>query len=598
MSALGRRRFAALAGAGALAALLSPRTARAAKPRVAAELEPARVAVGEATELTVQVEGEGEDVPEPVLPDLAAMGLTIAGAPSVYRSTSSSFSFGTGQRAAIVSRTTLTYVYTLIPSKPGRFELLVHVPDGAAKVNVPRVPVLEVTGQAAPTEPVAPGADTGPTEAQGDFFLWTRVDKPSVYVGEQLIYSLEVYERLPFPNYSALKLPAYPDFWSEQLPSAQMTTASVAGVVYRVHPDLRRALFPQRAGSLTISAAEVNVGRRRRVVGRPVVIEVKPLPAGAPAGFSPNNVGLYTIEAAVDRQRVKVGEPFTLTLTIRGSGNLRVIDPGAWPEVPGFRRYDPKVDTQVNVAAQISGQRTYSFLMIPERAGQLTVPPHSFSFFDPAEARYHTVSTQPREITVEGDPNAAPPPNAEAAPPAPGAAEADDEGILAPIVAAPTLPRAVASKPWLTPERWAWGAAAVPSILALGTAGSALWRRLGPDDESRAAAARLARERELLAQAEQGVATGDGFYHAAAQLLQGAALRRAGAEGEGLPRQALLQLLQRKGVPAGECDQLRELLDRCDAARFGARGETSADRAAALKAVRALLRAPELARKG
>lgn len=593
-----RRRMLRLAGAGVVAALLSARTARAAdRVSVAVELDPPKVQVGEGAELTVQVEVEGDggaDIPEPVLPDLAALGIGLAGPPSTFRSTSSSFSFGTGRGSTIVSRTTLTYVYMLLPGKPGRFELPVHVMSGKTKISAPRVPVLEVTGQAAPQEPVAPGADTGPTQPQGDLFLWTRVDKPSLYVGEQLTYTLEVYERLPFPNIQLRQLPGFQDFWSEQLPEATMRQEVVGGTAYRVHPGLRRALFPQRAGQLTISPAEVGVGMRRRVTGRPVVIDVKPLPAGAPAGFSPNNVGLYTITAEVDRKSFKVGEPFTLTITIKGTGNVRVIDPGAWPDLPGLRRYDPKIDTQVMTGSQVGGSRTYAFLVIPERGGALTIPAHSFHFFDPAAAAYQTTRTSPIELAVEGDPGAPTATDApQAAAPPPQAAE--EEGILAPIVTPPSLPRATPSPSWLTAERWAWGMAGVPVALSLGTVGRALWRRLGPDERSRAAAARSARQRELLARAEAGLASGDGFYNALAALLQAAAVERAGPEGEGLPRGNLLQLLQRKGVPAADCDRLRELLDRCDAARFGARAETPADREAALKAARDLLRAPSLA---
>lgn len=588
--AVTRRRVLHLAAG--LGLVLAGRTAHAApRPRVIAQIDRDQVEVGEAFELTVQVDSEGErgaEVPEPVLPDFAALGMQIVGVPATFRSTSSSFSFGTGRGSTVTTRTTQTNVYTLMPSKPGRFELPVHVIADKQKIPADRVPVIEVTGQAAAAEPV-PAAAEGPTEPQGDIFLWTRVDKPTLYVGEQLTYTLEVYERLPFLQMQLRQLPGFQDFWSEELPQGQMRQAVVGDVAYRVHPGLRRALFPQRAGTLTLSPAEVGVGMRRRITGKPVSIEVKPLPAGAPAGFSPNNVGDYTIRTAVDRTNLKVGEPFTLTVTIQGTGNIRVIDPGAWPELPGLRRYEPKVETQVTTGAQLGGERRYAFLVIPERGGELTIPAHSFHYFDPSTESYQTATSAPIELRVEGDPNAAPAPAADAPPP-PAAAE--EEGILAPIVEPASLPRATPSTSWLTPSRWGWGMAGPPVLLALGTAASALWRRFGPDEHSRAAAARTARQRELLAQAERGVASGEGFYPAMAQLLQTAAVERAGPEGEGLPRHALLALLARKGVPAADCDRLRDLLDRCDAARFGARDESAGERETALQTARELLHGP------
>lgn len=589
-----------LAGAGGL---LVPGLARAAvRISVATELDRLTVEVGEAVEFTVQVELEGDgDMPDPVLPNFAEMGLTLAGPPSSFRSSGSSVSFGTGRQTVMQTRVIQTYSYTLIPSKPGRFALAVHVLNGRSKVEAPRTPVLEVTGSAASAEPI-PGGSDGPTEAQGDLFLWTRLDKSRVYVGEQIVYTLEVYERLPFPNIQLRALPGFQDFWSEELPEGDNRTETVAGVPYRVHPGLRRGLFPQRAGMLTITAAEVGVGMRRRVRGRPTTIEVLPLPVeGRPADFSANNVGLYTIEAAIDRPKIKQGEPFTLTVTISGTGNIRVIDPGAWPELDGMRRYDPKVDTRPAIGMRIGGDRIYQFLVIPERAGTLTIPPHRFSFFDPATASYQTVSSKPIEISVAAN-GAAPAPSA-AAEPAPVAAarpnKSEEDGLLAPLITPDTLPRVASDSAWLTPARFTAGMLLAPAVLAAATGGRALWRRYGPDEASRASAARAAKQRELVGQAERGVATGEGFYPALAQLLQGLALARAGAPGEGLPRRALLELLKQRGAVASDLERLGRLLDRCDAARFGAASEGPGERKAALDEALALLRRSSLtAREG
>ena len=597
-----RRGFMTVLAAGA-AGLMVPGVAQAAdRISVATELDRLTTQVGEAVELTVQVEveGEGDRVPEPVLPDLMAMGLNLAGPPSTFRSTSSSLSFGTGRNAVVQTRTIETYGYTLIPSKPGRFSLAVHVMNGTSKISAPRTPVLEVTGTAvAAAEPV-PGGIDGPTEAQGDLFLWTRLDKSRVHVGEQIVYTLEVYERLPFPNIQLRTLPGFQDFWSEELPEGDQRTETVAGVPYRVHPGLRRGLFPQRAGMLTITGAEVGVGMRRRVRGRPTTIEVLPLPTeGRPAGFSANNVGLYTIDAKVDRAKVKQGEPFTLTVTISGTGNIRVIDPGAWPELDGMRRYDPKVETRLAVGMKLGGDRIYQFLVIPERAGALIVPPHSFSFFDPATARYQTVSTEPIRVFVTEVAGAAPPALTPAEPTADSerAAKSDDEGLLAPLLMPDALPRVSDASSWLTPRRFTAGMLLAPAALAAVTAGRALWRRFGPDEASRASANRAARQRELVAQAERGVPTGEGFYPALAQLLHSLAVERAGAEGQGLPRRALLELLARRGVTGPDVERLGRLLDRCDAARFGAASEGADERKVALDDALALLRRSSLARK-
>jgi len=594
-----RRRFlTGLAGAAALG--LVAREAHAAdRVTVVAEVDPLTTQVGEAVELTITVErlGEGAGIPDPVLPDLAALGIAVAGMPSSYRSSATMVLNGAVQR-----RATQTYSYTIIPSKPGSFSLPVHVMNGAVKIKAPRTPVLEVTGTAPVATPIA-GGSGDPTVAQGDMFLWTRLDKPRAYVGEQLIYVLEVYERLPFPNIQLRALPGFQDFWSEELPEGEMRNETVAGVPYRVHPGLRRALFPQRAGTLTISAPEVGVGMRRRVSGRPTTVEVLPLPTeGRPANFSANNVGLYTIAAKVDRAKVKQGEPFTLTVTITGTGNIRVIDPGAWPELDGLRRYDPKAETRLNVGSQLGGERTYEFLMIPERAGKVQVPAHSFSFFDPATTKYQTVRTAPIVIAVVGDANA-PAPSAEPAADAKApkkAAKSGEDDLLAPLITPETLPRVGTTPSWLTPTRFTTGMILAPVVLLASMAARAVWRRVGPDDSSRASATRAARQKALISQCEAGVASGEGFYNALSQLLQALAVERAGPEGQGLPRRSLLELLARRGVSGDDVQRLGQLLDRCDAARFGGTGTDAAagERRAILDDALTLVRRSSLTKKG
>jgi hypothetical protein len=193
---------------------------------------------------------------------------------------------------------------------------------------------------------------------------------------------------------------------------------------------------------------------------------------------------------------------------------------------------------------------------------------------------------------------AAPAPSA-AAEPAPVAAarpnKSEEDGLLAPLITPDTLPRVASDSAWLTPARFTAGMLLAPAVLAAATGGRALWRRYGPDEASRASAARAAKQRELVAQAERGVATGEGFYPALAQLLQGLALARAGAPGEGLPRRALLELLKQRGAVASDLERLGRLLDRCDAARFGAASEGPGERKAALDEALALLRRSSLA---
>jgi hypothetical protein len=51
--------------------------------------------------------------------------------------------------------------------------------------------------------------------------------------------------------------------------------------------------------------------------------------------------------------------------------------------------------------AGISGEKTFKTVIVPKKAGSLTVPPIKYYFFDYSEKRYKTISTAPIELKVK-----------------------------------------------------------------------------------------------------------------------------------------------------------------------------------------------------
>ena len=73
-----------------------------------------------------------------------------------------------------------------------------------------------------------------------------------------------------------------------------------------------------------------------------------------------------------------------------------------------FEVYDPKVDNQFELTtAVLSGTKTIEFLAIPRHAGNFTVPPVKFTYFDLKSGSYKTLTTEAYQLTVEkGEGNA------------------------------------------------------------------------------------------------------------------------------------------------------------------------------------------------
>ncbi len=600
--AIGRRTFV---GAGLLA-LLGAGAARAADLSVRVAADRTRAFVGDTIRYTVEITAEdAASVPEPILPSALDDAFDVQG-PYVG---SSSHIVAAGSR--IARRDVRTYTFEIVPLRAGTYDLRAFVP-GRGGTRVASNPLrLEVVGgaQAAAGAGSALGGRDAygfpePDEPRGDVFVWAAVDRDEVYVGEQVNYTLDVYERNRFVNVQIRNLPSFKDFWTEELPEGQERRADVGGVPYRVHPGIRRALFPQRSGDLVIGATEAVVGLRRIVRSPEVVVHVRPLPAaGQPKDFRPHNVGQFGIEASVDRDRVRRGEPLTLTVTVRGTGNVRFVDPDPWPTLDGVRRYDPTVEatTRVDLDAAgrmvIAGERTYKFLLIPEREGELTIPSHTLTFFDPSEERYRTVRTEPLRISVAP---AAGGTTEEGAGGKPGqAAEGGDAGpALMPLWTGDHVPRARARTPWLTPARWAAGMASVPLVVLAGAGLRVARERLLGSEDVRALERARRMRRARLDRLGRLVSEPERFYAELGALLHEVAVARAGPEATGLPRERLVERLAEVGVPEDERERLSSLLDACDAARFGgAAAGTEDERRRLADEARALLLRGKLGRK-
>ncbi len=570
-----RRALAPWLIAAALLGMPTPAHAGPLHARVAVDTNTAHV--GDEIEIQLEVEREGSgDVPDPRLPESVSDAFEIGMCMPGSRRRMSTFSGST--RAQILT-------CSLVPKQPGKYKLSFEVPDGRTTVrsNAVTVDVLDV-----PKIEVADPTLSEPTEAAGDVFLWASTDKVKAWVGEQITYRLDVYEGIRFVEPQMRTPPSFQDFFAEERPLPEVRVTKVQDRPYRVRPGIRRALFPQRAGTLKIGAAEVSLGRRRDVVSAEIAIEVLPLPAeGQPPSFPPNNVGKYSIAASVDRDEVQPGEPFTLTVIVEGAGNIDVLDPGTWPKIPAVRRYDPKTETTRHSGDVVGGVRKWDFLIIPERPGKLTIPPHELPYFDPSLGQYQVAKTEPITVLVGGDPNAIVDEEQ---------AEADDaspRGLgepLASIIALDSVPRRVPAERWLTHERWTWGMLAVPMLAMLGLAAGALWRRFGPDEAARTRAAVRRRRRERIEEAQSAAASGEGFHTAVAKLLQEVALERAGKAGVGLPRPQLCRLLVERGVASEDARRLERLLERCDEARFAGDRGTAEDRQSLLEDALAVIR--------
>jgi hypothetical protein len=252
-----------------------------------------------------------------------------------------------------------------------------------------------------------------------DIFLAAGLDHHQAYLGQQVTYSVRLYTRVDVSEFDGLKLPGFDGFWGEDLETPTHpipTVQEVGGVPYQVYLVKKKALFPSKAGQLTIEPAEVDVGtggifNRGHKVHRAsgaIVLTVLPLPAGSPPGFSTSNVGQLSLQASLRPASVPVGEPATLTLITQGVGNLHAVTAPMLPPIPGLRAYDPTSQDKTTANGDhFGGTRKVEIVLIGQRTGTFDIPSLSFSFFDPAAKTYQTQRTPPLQLLVTAGAGAA-----------------------------------------------------------------------------------------------------------------------------------------------------------------------------------------------
>ena len=385
---------------------------------------PAQVIMGRPFQLTYSVNQRAKDLRAPEFTDFDY----VAGP---YTSQSSSTSFVNGKRT---SSFTLTYTYTLVANKEGAFTIspaTIKVSGDTYTSNGVRITVLPPDQQSSSQSTNRPAGQGEPTAQRSNvneenIFIRTLVSKTKVHEQEAILLSYKLYfagvDVAQFTNNT--RLPEFKGFLKQELEMGEIQTEleHYNGRNYQTAVLYRTLLFPQRSGEIKVEPAQfeavLRVQNRAQVrsifddffgsyttVTKPLTspgttIHVDELPAGKPAGFS-GGVGQFNISSRISSTDLQANEAVTLTLTIQGTGNMKLLKTPAidWPE--GFEVYDPKVTNNFKTTTSgLSGTKTIEYLAIPRAGGTYTIPAVPFSYYDTQADTYKTVSTPEYTLTI------------------------------------------------------------------------------------------------------------------------------------------------------------------------------------------------------
>ena len=390
------------------------------------------------------------------------------------------------------------------------------------------------------------------------------VDNNRPYIGQQITYTSKLYQPSDFPHSVRYERPGFAGFWNVQETEQHEYGETIDSREYRVI-ELRTILFPSVVETLEIEPGILTVSADPSedpivVESAPVLVEVRPTPTNAPAGFT-GAVGRFEISAEVDATTARRSESVQLTVKVEGEGNIEALPAPSWPEFQGWRVVQsPAIVSSEVIDGKLVGSRTYESVLAPETAGELTVPEISYAYYHPGFEEYVVASTSPIVVSVaEVD-------GAPSIPLSSVGGTGDEE-------AAPSAKRIRAAPPELrksggqmTDSAVYWTLWCLP-LLAI--AGAALWRRRRDALEATLADSRLRNALpNALSTLTRAAARGDDHSLAAADALLSYVSDRLGVSLTGLTRESLVKQLRDAGISAELAKQVEDTLASGEAARY------------------------------
>lgn len=333
------------------------------------------------------------------------------------------------------------WIYTIAPTKTGYVV----------------IPPVHYAGQS--TKPLTIKVNERPTANApnaGDqlVFVEAVVDKDSVYVQEQFVFTFRLYRRTQLidTQISAFHID-HAAF--ERLGEQREYQTLLNGQRFNVI-EVKYAVFPQRSGPLTVPSIEfaatiatggrglffdpLGSGRQIRRMTDELSIDVKPRPASYPdtAAWLPARSLALTETWSQDNNQLTVGEPITRTLRMEATGLTPTALPALnVPDGNDFRVYpdQPATESRVGPDGLIS-TRTESYALIPTQPGEFTLPAQTVYWWNTQAQQVEKAELPARVFNVmpaASQPDITPPQPLAAPSTTPGTVSEDTDSGLAAV---------------------------------------------------------------------------------------------------------------------------------------------------------------------
>ncbi|MGO4708659.1 BatD family protein [Chryseobacterium sp. 2TAF14] len=239
-----------------------------------------------------------------------------------------------------------------------------------------------------------------------DVYLNMEIEDREVYQDQPTIAVLRVYSRnidnlrkvknIKLPHQENLNVHPISLKRSEIDPSGYANMASQVLAVFMV--------FPNESGYVEVPPVSASVNTfstKNKIASNKVKLNVKKLPEGSPESFK-DAVGNFKVDVYCStKEKIEAKKPVNVTVKVSGEGNLSDMSLPKIEESPDYEIFAPKITSHVNAGLTgMKGEILAKYILIPKKAGELTITTEPFAFFNPAEKEYVNLGQEKLGLTA------------------------------------------------------------------------------------------------------------------------------------------------------------------------------------------------------
>lgn len=304
------------------------------------------------------------------------------------------------------------------------------IPKTKGDVTIPSLTVT-VDGKPYKTQPITIRVMTEQQASEAgvsrDIRVESQLSQVDPFVGQQITYTFRFYKAV---NVSDAKFqpPEFTGLKAKEVEKRHSFRKIINGREFII-TEVYYLLTPLEPGAVTIEPAQLQVGvvkpdqRRRRsafddffndrmfrpgqlvirqLQTEPFELKIRPLPPlDADKRFS-GLVGHFELLADMEKTELRVGDSATLTVAVKGSGNLMDAEAPLLQHGDDFKAYDDAPQEEITTGrGGTSGRKLFRTALVPMKAGRFQLPPVELTYFDTQASSYRTLTARIPELVVQ-----------------------------------------------------------------------------------------------------------------------------------------------------------------------------------------------------